>query len=234
MYDLLTGEWRTPKGNAATFRYRADTNDWNTLTACVAEDEYDLRDLSLTGLALDVGSYLGGVAIGLALDNPGLRVLAIEALPANLELVAANVALNDLGDRVTVLWAAAGAPGVESAVIKWGDDGTEFGRHHAFVGNSVGVSGLGARQLEAEAPGTWLSRLVAAYGPVDLAKVDCEGCEWGFLADPAIDAVPLIVGEWHPTDGHTRDDVLALLPDHAVTFSGPDAGPGGFRAVRRG
>jgi hypothetical protein len=42
-----TRMWQTPAGNGATLTYRADTTDWNTISACLLNpygggDEYHL------------------------------------------------------------------------------------------------------------------------------------------------------------------------------------------------
>ena len=82
-YALALGPWTTPHGHPASFYYRAETNDWNTISSTMApHDEYAIPS-GLSGVAVDLGAYLGSVAIGLALDNPDLRVIAVEPVPPN-------------------------------------------------------------------------------------------------------------------------------------------------------
>ena len=61
-----------------------------------------------------------------------------------------------------------------------------------------------------------------------MLKIDCEGCEWAFLADPAIGKVEIIVGEIHPP-GTQLQLVKLLTKTHYVEFIGEH----GFRAVLR-
>src|SRR5690349_6287046 len=95
---------------------RDGSNDYNTLNACMTEDEYHLADFHGSGWAVDVGGYLGGVAISLALDNPELRVLVIEPVPDNIRLIRENIERNDLTERVTLI---EGAVGDGSPVEVW-------------------------------------------------------------------------------------------------------------------
>jgi FkbM family methyltransferase len=234
-YELQEGTFKTPRGRSAAMAYRADSSDWNTLWSCMNEDEYDLASLTLTGAALDIGAHVGGVTIGLAIDNPDLRVIAVEPVPPNAELLRGNLARNGIGDRVTVIENAAG--GKEPVTVWYGYKGTEAAEHHAFIGNSslayAKASKIEHDTIRYQHPWT-LSRLLELAGPVSLLKIDCEGGEYAVLADPAVAKVPLILGEWHPVRGRLIPDVLALLEaTHDVTFSGPEAGPGGFVAVAR-
>jgi FkbM family methyltransferase len=156
-----------------TLNYREDTNDWNTLNACLTEDEYGLKDLRLSGVALDIGAYIGGVTIGLALDNPELHVVAVEAVPPNVVLLRENLTRAGVAERVTVVEGAAGngKPVMPEADLR--------ASHSAMVDT---IS---------------LASLVADYGPFSFAKVDCEGCEYPFLSGSGLEGVALIRGEEH-------------------------------------
>lgn len=232
MYFLADAVWRTPNGREAVFRYRLETSDWNTLTSCLTEDEYGLRGREVRN-AIDIGGHIGGVAIGLAIDNPLARVLVVEPVPDNVELIRWAAVENGVAERVTII---EGAAGDGSEVEVWyGYRGTELAEHHAFIGNSSLAYDSGG-EIEHEHT-TYRSLTIADIlhrtGPVDFAKIDTEGGEWAFLTKDAA-LLPYIVGEWHPVRGHTQADMYALLkPTHLVTFTGPEGGPGGFRAIRR-
>jgi FkbM family methyltransferase len=237
MHERAYGVYDTPKGRRVTMAYRVGTNDHNTLWASLNEDEYRLRDLSLTGTAVDVGGYLGSVGIGLAMDNPLLRVVIVEPVPPNCELIRENIARNELGDRVSLIEGAAGAGG-EDVTVWYGYDGTEAALHHAYVGNStLAYDDLGMRAGQSvtyQAVG--LFDLIRDHGPLTLLKVDTEGAEWAFLDTPAIRDVDTIVGEVHPVRGHQPSDIKGLLgKTHEVQLIGPNqvTGPCGFEAVRR-
>lgn len=243
MYETQTGVFRTPHGRSVEMAIRADTNDWNTLQACMTEDEYGLRDYRIDGAAIDIGGYLGGVGIGLALDNPEARVIIVEPVPPNAALIRQNIALNGVTDRVTLIEGAAGGP--DPVHVWYGYRGTELAEHHAFVGNSTlaydNGGELAHEEVVHEVPWS-LADLIKASGAerVDIVKIDCEGGEWVILADPAVSRVDLIVGEAHSVRGHRGSDIVDLLADtHVVTLTGnPDdiaaGGTCGFVAVRRG
>lgn len=224
MYTVTHGTFRSPRGRQVTLAYREDTNDYNTLRSCLDEDEYRLRDLHLDGTALDVGAHIGGASVALLVDNPELRLVAVEAVPPNVELLRDNLASNGVADRATVLHAAAGRG--KTATIRWGFAGNESADHHAFIGNSL-LPGP-ASHLSERVPVVTLARLASKFGPFGFAKVDCEGCEFPFLYGKALAQVTRIRGEVH---ADPTPLMKALLATHDTTF--PNTIPGAFEAVRR-
>lgn len=226
-----TRDFRTPHGHRAAMTFRPDTSDWNTLYACLNEDEYGFRGHAVTGTAVDVGAHIGGVTVGLAIDNPELRVIAVEPVPENAALLRQNIEQNGIADRVTVIEGAAG--GKKAVDVWYGYRGDEVMEHHAWIGNSS-LAYARASDIAHETVHYPKPVRLSDLGPLSLIKIDCEGGEYAFLADPAVRDVPLILGEWHPVMGNTIGDFQALLADsHVVTFSGPQTGPGGFVAVAK-
>jgi FkbM family methyltransferase len=252
------------------FWIREGTNDHNTIWACAHEDEYGLGAVEVDGkLVLDVGAYLGGIGVWLAAR--GAEVVCLEPVPDNAELIRRNAELN--GVNVTILQAAAGETGTQ--VVRWGflADPTWNERvaadptlgwlhteeiracieHHGFVGVTHKDAPVDQTFRELEVTSLSLSDVIADHGSPHVIKLDCEGGEWPWLADPAMRDVELVVGEWHPwsnTEGTAgvggfrgnrgrevaigRGLITELLgATHSLEFSGPTGGPGGFRATRR-
>jgi FkbM family methyltransferase len=243
VYSPAIGVWTTPDGHTATFEYRQDTSDWNTISSVMApHDEYRVPS-GVSGWALDIGAHLGAVTIALLLDNPELRVIAVEPVPDNARLARRNLELNGLTERCVVIEGAVGGPGDESVTVYYGYSGNETAEHHAFIGNSSLAYDNGGMLPHEERiyPAHTLSDLLrlTEYTRITWAKIDCEGGEWSFLQDPAVDLVDTWVGEWHPVRGKVRADIEPLLgKTHHLTFSIPDGvdyeiGPGEFRGIRR-
>ena len=222
MYHVTQGTFRTPRGRSVSMAYREDTNDWNVLNACMSEDEYALQGLTIEGVALDVGAHIGGVTISLAIDNPNLRVIAVEAVPPNVELLKENVRRAGVEDRVTVLHAAAGEGA--TATVRWAFSGDEVGTHHAFIGNAVMPESALVESTSTTVDVATLNALVDEYGPFSFAKVDCEGCEYPFLKGRGLLKIAEIRGEEHYGK--------LPLPGFDVSYTQENA-PRGFRAVRR-
>lgn len=219
--------WRTPRGNAAEMAWRPGTNDWNTLCSCMTEDEYGLAAMSDVGTMVDVGGYLGGVGIGWAIDHPSDRVWIVEPLADNAALIRSNVERNTVGSRVTLVEAAANAPGIPSTRVLWdfGDD--ESGRHHRYVGNAS-IATHSERHQSAEVGCVDLAGLVQmAGGHIDFMKIDCEGGEYALFQSPATE-VGTIVGEFHK--GFSPLQAL-LEGTHVVTITSGSEQFGGFKAV---
>ena len=223
-YAERTGTWRTPAGHEAVFAYRDGTSDWNTIQSCLVNDEYSLPR-GIEGIAVDVGAHIGAVAIAVALDNPGLSVIAVEPVPDNLRLLALNVRRNSLARRVTVVEGAAVGPRTRatSTTVRWGFTGSEAAEHHAFIGNSSLYEGHSPE----------LVRVPVWRLPPNVAwlKIDIEGGEFDVLRDRNAKDIPVIVGEGHAVAG-TPQDLASLLPGHDVTFTG-NGGAWGFLAVLR-
>ncbi len=243
----LQAMWSTPRGRRVVMDFRDRTNDWNTITSIMAEhDEYGLAEYEITGVAWDIGAYLGGVTVALLADNADLRVVAVEPVKENARLLWANCWHNGLTHRVTIVEGAAGPPGMTETKLHAGFRGSEHAEHHGFVGTTE----VGNRYVTeawrdsadhdiVSVPCYDFAALVAMAGEPSFIKIDCEGAEYAFLDNPGVANVPLIVGEWHNVpfndrERSSRQDLLDLLPGHDVTFSGPEDGPGGFMAIRRG
>ncbi len=227
--------------------WREGTNDWNTTTSCLTEDEYGLAPHAFSGYALDIGGYSGGVTIALLVDNPGLRVTVVEPVPANVDIIRRNLVLNGVADRATVVRQPAAGPDVTETLILfgWGSSHPAVHPqqipncfdcaqvHNAFVGNSTLFTGNTPNEhLELVLPTVSLTDLLEDTDPA-VVKIDCEAGEWSFFDDPLVSRLPLIVGEWHAAGGTQAEFAALLGATHDVTFSGPVAGPGGFVAVRR-
>lgn len=219
-------DFATPAGRTASMSIRPGTNDFNTLASCMAQDEYRLGSLPSEGVAVDVGAYTGGVTVVLAMK--GWKVIAVEALSANVAVLRDNVERNAPEGSVTILHRAAAKVGRKSAKVQWNFTGTESGEHHRFVGNAqlIGTQGGDSETVTTVS----LAELVdMAGGHIDFLKADCEGCEYGLFSSPALKDVALIHGEYHTG----ADRLLELLsPTHDVSIAGSE-NFGGFTARLR-
>jgi FkbM family methyltransferase len=204
----------TPGGRPAFFWIREDTSDWNSVNACTAVgDEYHLPH-DLTGWAMDVGAHIGSVAVAFLLDNPEAHMVAVEAIPENVLLLAKNLKRNGVAGRCVVI-AKAAAGGTGGVEIGYGGDD-----HHHFIG------GGGSQVQRITVAGTTLRAILDGLGIDRIAwmKIDCEGCEYPFLASPYIGRVDHIEGEVHNGSEQLR---MILDRTHVVSFGGdnPDFGP---------
>lgn len=222
------------------FAVRQGTLDANMVLG-LAHDEYRLASRSLEGWAIDIGAYIGTVAITLARQNPDLRVIAVEAVPENADILEQNAQRLGLG-RVSVVRAWAAGPNDLTGLCHYGYTKREaesdgYVAAHRFVGNTWGDSGKPEHSVEM--PAVSLDALLKTYGidEVSLLKIDCEGCEWAFLDTPAISKVKTIVGEYHggfedrPMEPRAR--LVEMLPNHRVEFWSDEPLIGLFQATRR-
>lgn len=228
---------QTPHGRPARFKCRDGTSDLATVGATNLlwgnlVDEYHLPE-GLSGWALDVGAHIGSVTVPLLMDNPGLRVVAIEAVPDNVELLSENLNLNGVYDRCTILTGAAW-PGKGTIEVEYGYTGSETAETHAYIGSVTPWL---------DAPGEKQVAIVPRYSLADVLKItggegfvwvksDCEGCEHAFFRGRGLRKLGVIEGEWHERDGTPESFVATLSRTHDVTW-GQGIGGGPFKAVPR-
>ena len=240
--------FQTPNGRSLQLMIRGDTNDAAMANAILSTDEYRLKGLDLSGWALDIGSHIGTVGIALAVDNPELSVICVEPVPDNADLIRQSIAANDLGGRVFVEEAAAGAIGQATASCIYNFTDSDWhdkpGIHDSrYIGNiwRDNDNPVGTR---IDAPVVTIPGLAEKYiwklGGIDVSafggeafrfcKIDCEGCVWSFFSSGA-GLIQEIIGEWHD---RPFIEMVDLIGDtHEVEVLDDKVGIGLFRAVRR-
>ena len=232
-----TKDVETPHGRPATFLCRHGTSDLATVGATNRlwgnlVDEYHIPS-GLSGWALDVGAHIGSVTVALLLDNPDLRVVAIEAVPDNVVLLRQNLELNGVEDRCVIL-AGAAWPGKGTIDIEYGYTGSETAETHAYIGSvTPWLDAPGEKQTAAVPRYSLKDALALTDGQGFVwVKSDCEGCEHVFFKGPLLAKVGLIEGEWHQRDGTPESFAKQLSKTHEVAWE-QGIGGGPFRAVPR-
>jgi len=112
-------------------------------------------------VVLDIGAFSGDTLI-LFFKWGAKKVIAYEPVPENVKLIRLNAEVNKLEDRVTVMPYAVSN---RSGYMKFDYD--EFGQPFGFK--------LGKYKIEL--PSMSIRRVLSKAEDVDIAKVDCEGCE---------------------------------------------------------
>lgn len=223
---LFTTPWHAP-----VMAYeRDDTNDWNTLTSCLTEDEYELKWLPDRGIAIDIGAHIGGVSLALA--TKGYQVYAAEILPENIKMLKDNLELNHFTDKVVVIEKAITDKEGETIPAFYVDTNSETGSVHRFIGSVVDRGGGDPHLLngaEVSVRTTTLEQIFKVYKieRCDFLKIDIEGGEWAALESTpkeilnkvariaveieSKDGKPTSTAEYHKLLGDDWDDVSETL-----------------------
>jgi FkbM family methyltransferase len=190
-----------------TMGTRPSTVDHDVCYSSIVEDEYHVRQWDpFGGWAIDIGAHVGAVTCALAYQNPDLRIVAVEIVPENVQMMKDNLERNGFADRVHILTEAAGGPDEISRTCfmrhrSHPKASTAYVNKHRFIGNSFWDTAVGGA-FDSEAvdiPTISLSGIMERYGidEVEFLKIDAEGAEWAFLLDHAVARVKYIIGEYH-------------------------------------
>jgi FkbM family methyltransferase len=148
---------------------------------------------------VDLGANVGYSALYMARQFPGACIHAFEPHPIHLGQLAANVAANSLGNRVTVHPYAAGCR--EEMLLL-----TDNENQSKLVKKPVGTV-LEVKVID------WLAS--AMEEKIDLLKVDIEGGEYDIVLDQRFEQlrIPYVAIEWHATPDRPEGDreIIARL-----------------------
>jgi FkbM family methyltransferase len=173
------------------------------------------------GGILEIGANIGYYTVQGASASRGTRYVAVEPLPANVDALRRNIALNDLKVEV-----------VAAAVVGASDDGNgaepapvtlmlpDLHPYAASTGAYVKGASVGDRVAtrSATVPAVRSTSLVAD-GDIDLVKIDIEGFEYEVLAPLRAwlaTAVPVLFVEVLDHSQDLRDLLADLVADSAL------------------
>ncbi|WP_016731931.1 FkbM family methyltransferase [Saccharolobus islandicus] len=123
----------------------------------------DYNWLNVSGKdVLDVGANIGDSAIWFAL-NGAKKVIAIEPYPFPYEIMLKNIRANNLDNIILAINCGIGKENTKIKVTK----------EATFRGSNLKASKEGV-----EIPVYTLDYVIEKYGPFDILKMDCEGCEY--------------------------------------------------------
>ena len=206
MFELKSLDFFGPKETHAIFVFRAGNADECTCQATYRSDEYQLVNYPPAPgeWYIDGGGYIGTTAILYAQLYLQAKVVVLEPLPENIELIKRNVKVNKLEDRIFVEEKALFNKDRKEVKIYYRDN-SPVGIAHHFVGSSSKkyTQSVGAKFFKAET--ITLKTIVEKYKmeKVRLLKLDIECSEYKALEnvpENILKKIQTIKGEYHNPD----------------------------------
>ena len=217
MFDLKEKTFEGPNGVVANFYYRADCADENTIQATFSEDEYGFASKCPIDdeFLIDLGGYVGSTAILWAKLYPKSKVIVVEPLPENIDMIKKNVLRNNLVGQVIVYQNA--ISNVNGATVKtFYRDDSEVGITHRFVGSGYPQYHETVSQNFSLAETINLDKIFACeqIQACRVLKMDIEGAEYDTLKGCSylnLSRIETIVGEYHNITPKTEEKPRSLL-----------------------
>ena len=197
-FPVYSREFISFLGKKLIFGLREDTADFDVVQSVVVQDEYNLKAIPFFDgdICIDVGAYIGSVSLLLASLDKKLKIYSYEPLPENVDLLKKNAFQNGFSNIFPFCLAVGGKEG--KLKIHYGNEETESGRRHHFIGNSSAVPWK--RFYEADTITLEKIFLDNKIGKCKLVKLDPEGEELNILEACPLEIlkkIDYIVGEHH-------------------------------------
>ena len=136
---------------------------WRGIPPGEYEDYLNILDVKGKSV-LDIGAFVGDTAILFAAMG-ARRVVAVEPSPWAYSVARENVEVNRLGDVITLLNCAVAREDGRALMLPATETGLTFKAEEVPDG-------------DVPVPTCTLDTLIEKYGPFDVMKMDCEGCEY--------------------------------------------------------
>jgi FkbM family methyltransferase len=185
---------------------------WTPIYEIFVEDTYRLTSVAELKVKapkiLDLGGHIGAFSIAVAARYPDSRIWCFEPSSSTFQYLTTNLAANSLASRVEAFNVAIG-PADGSATLY--EDDVISGQ--SSLNASPREPKPSSKETEVRVE-SFEGAIERAGGLIDLVKMDIEGGEYPLLSECRPEVWRSIAGlliEYHPVDGHTFDDVEAVL-----------------------
>ena len=166
---------------------------------------------------LDIGGHVGTFSCRITQLHPQATVVAYEPSATTAAFLRRNADQNGVADRVTVRQQALAAT---SGRAVFDDNGAGSGLNSLVAAGHAAATG---RAVEVATAG--FDDVIAADGPVEVVKIDCEGGEYDLVLGSAAASwadVQRVVIEHHPVPGHGWPELRARFAEFGLIVQDED------------
>ena len=172
---------------------RVVMHGWRGIPPGEYEDYLNILDVKGRSV-LDIGAFVGDTAILFAAMG-ARRVVAVEPSPWAYSVARKNVEVNGLSDIIELVNCAVAREGGRVLMLPSGE-------------TTIGFQATAVLAGDVPVPTCTLDSLIEKYGPFDVLKMDCEGCEHESIPySRRIGEVKEVLIEYH--DGY--EDIVRKL-----------------------
>ena len=198
--------------NGTKFNFKIETlADLNALIEVFYDEEYNWFPVDQPSVIIDLGAHIGDTAVYYHTHFPNAKIIAVEPMPENYQLLDMNIFENNLTDVFTYQLAISNK--TNDIVLHTDQENNWHSTASVVPGNWTGTQNTIPITVATKTLDYFIDQALTQFNVkyIDLLKVDIEGAEQAVLIQgkkQLKDNVKFINCEFHP---HSEQNIQKLV-----------------------